>query len=252
VTLLLDVGNSRIKAGLLTGESMDALGRARHRDAAMSSVIEELGLPAGGVSRILACCVAGTELRDALAMSLRERYGVMTTFIGAKREACGVLNAYPEPGRLGADRWAALIGAHARGLSPACIVDAGSALTVDGLSGGEHLGGLIIPGVEMMQQALFEKTGDLRSLSQAPLPGGQELFANDTREAIVRGSLVAAASVVREARRELARRLGRGPVVVLSGGDAERLLALLDEEVIHAPHLILEGLAQLALQEETA
>jgi type III pantothenate kinase len=244
--LLLDIGNTRIKAGCLRDGDVEFVGQAEYRGVPIATVIGALGLPESGIDHIVACCVGGTDVRDDLSMALRGRYGVMTSFVRATPEACGVTNAYPEPGRLGADRWAALIGAHARGYSPACIVDAGSALTVDGLVDGQHLGGLIIPGVDMMQQALFEKTGDLRSLSEAPLPGGQALFATDTREAIVRGSLVAAASIVRGARRELAQRLGRAPTIVLMGGDADRVLALLDEDVVHVPNLILEGLARLA------
>jgi type III pantothenate kinase len=244
--LLLDVGNTRVKAGCADSSTAEPCGYAQHRGVVMGAVLEDLDLPNRGVDRIVACCVAGDEVREGLAEALQTRFCIEAEFITATREACGVTNSYPEPRRLGADRWAALIGAQARGLDAACIVDAGSALTIDGLAGGRHLGGLIIPGAEMMQNALFEKTGDLRSLSEAPLTGGRELFANDTREAITRGAMVALASAVRHARRELAAQIGQAPTVVVAGGDAERLLALLDDEVVHAPHLILEGLAALA------
>ena len=248
MTLLLDVGNTRIKAALAGPDGFEPRGRADHRQIPIGQAFDALELSGEGIERIVACCVAGPALREALAVELRRRYGVETEFVRATREACGVTTAYPEPARLGADRWAALIAAHGRGLKAACVVDVGSALTVDGLANGRHLGGLIIPGIGMMQQALFEKTGDLRALSESPLPGGQGPFADDTREAIVRGSTMAAAGVVRIARREFAQRFGRGPVIVLTGGDARRLLPLLDEEIIHAPHLILEGLARLAAE----
>jgi type III pantothenate kinase len=250
MTLLLDVGNTRIKAALDGADGLEPAGRADHRGRPVRSVLDELAVPPGRVGRIVACCVAGATFRDELATELRRRYRLEAEFVRATREACGVISAYPEPARLGADRWAAVIAAHARGLEAACVVDVGSALTVDGLASGPHLGGLIIPGIGMMQQALFEKTGDLRALSESPLPGGRGPFANDTREAIVRGSVMAAAGVVRFARREYAQRYGRAPVVVLTGGDARRLLPLLDDEVVHAPHLILEGLACLAASAE--
>jgi type III pantothenate kinase len=250
MTLLLDVGNTRIKAARGDGEAVEFIGRADHREVPVGRALDALALPGEGVGRIVACCVAGAALRGEIAAELRRRYGVETEFVRATGEACGVTSAYPEPGRLGADRWAGLIAAHARGYEAACIVDVGSALTIDGLARGQHLGGLIIPGISMMQQALFEKTGDLRALSESPLPGGEGPFANDTREAIVRGSVMAAAGVVRFARRQYTQRYGRAPVMVMSGGDADRLLPLIDDEVVHVPHLILEGLARLAREGE--
>lgn len=251
MTLLLDVGNSRVKAGLVDAGLMTPVGAVAFRESGIGPALESLeDLPAEARA-VVACCVAGSRTRAELAAWAAERYDLEVRFVTAGARACGVTNGYQEPGRLGADRWAAVIGAHARGVPAACVVDAGSALTIDGLVGGQHLGGLIIPGLSMMRMALFRDTGDLASLSEAPLEGGRPFFATDTHEAIVRGSLLAAGSLIRQCRREMARRVGQSPVILVTGGDAEQLLPMLDEYTEHAPWLTLEGLARLALAPET-
>jgi type III pantothenate kinase len=243
--LILDVGNSRIRAGVLTGGKMEPLGAIEHRGVGLGPALTEARRFPADIERVVAGCVAGPELRRTLAEAIHDRFGIEAEFVEATRAACGVSNAYPEPARLGADRWADLIGAHARGYEAACIVDAGSALTVDGLISGQHVGGLIIPGLGLMGAALFQETGNLRSLSERPLSGGTALFATDTHEAIIRGTLLAAVSLIQRCRTELAHQVGRSPDLVVTGGDAERLIPLLENSV-HLPWLTLEGLVELA------
>jgi type III pantothenate kinase len=243
--LILDVGNSRIRAGVLAGGKMEPLGAIEHRGVGLGPALAEARRFPADIDRVVAGCVAGPDLRRTLARAIHDRFGIEAEFVEATRSACGVSNSYPEPARLGADRWADLIGAHARGYEAACIVDAGSALTVDGLISGQHVGGLIIPGLGLMGAALFQETGNLRSLSERPLSGGTALFATDTHEAIIRGTLLAAVSLIQRCRTELAHQVGRSPDLLVTGGDAERLIPLLENSV-HLPWLTLEGLAELA------
>jgi len=246
--LLLDVGNTNIKAATLDDGVMTALGSVRHRDVGLGPAVAQADRIPGKVTEVVCCSVAGPPVRRELETVIRDLLGVEPEFIVATREACGVINAYPEAQRLGADRWAGLIGAHARGYKAACIVDAGSALTIDGLINGRHIGGLIAPGIGLMRSSLFSETGNLRVLSEEPLEGGMSMFATDTHESIVRGTLLAAASLIQRSREEMARRAGKSPDLLLSGGDADALLPLLDEYVEYLPHLTLEGLARLATE----
>jgi type III pantothenate kinase len=245
--LLLDAGNARIKLGRLADGELTPIGAVVHRDVGLGTLMTELEQLSGPVQRVVACCVAGPSVRRELETAIRERFGIATEFVTAERQAAGVTNAYPQPGRLGADRWCAVIGAHAHGLGVACIVDAGSALTVDALVRGRHLGGLIAPGIGLMRAALMDETGDLRALSEAPLGGGDTLFATDTYEAIVRGTLFAAVSLIQRCRVELSRQAGALPALVLTGGDAEQLVAHFDDEILHLPWLTLDGLARIAV-----
>src|SRR4051794_2109068 len=84
-------------------------------------------------------------------------------WINAAAYQCGVRNYYEEASQLGSDRWAALIAAWQQQRQGCLVVDAGTATTIDALSDtGEFLGGIITPGVDLMQKALMENAGSLK------------------------------------------------------------------------------------------
>jgi len=130
--LLLDAGNARIKLGRLADGELTPIGAVVHRDVGLGPLMTELEQLSGPVQRVVACCVAGPSVRRELETAIRGRFGIATEFVTAERQAAGVTNAYPQPGRLGADRWCAVIGAHAHGLGVqavglTCVVQGGSA-----------------------------------------------------------------------------------------------------------------------------
>lgn len=248
MTLLLDLGNSRLKAGLaLPDGSVRVLGEAAHREAGMAAALAAAlggGRPPAGS----AWCanVAGREAGVALAAALGALGGGPLEFLRARAEAGGVRCAYAEPARLGADRWAALLGARGLAQTDCLVVDAGSALTIDALrADGRHLGGWILPGLGMMVGALEARTGDLAVLRRASGPDGPGAFPADTGPAMTGGALLAAAGAVLRARDRLAGHAG-GPVrLLLTGGDAPVLAAELGQGEL-APDLVLRGLAAVA------
>src|SRR6202034_3800599 len=88
-------------------------------------------------------------------------------FITAAPEFNGLTNGYLDPSLLGADRWLALIGAWTKASGALCVVDAGTAVKVDAVDAkGQHLGGLIAPGIHMMREALMNKTSDIAKEAQ--------------------------------------------------------------------------------------
>jgi type III pantothenate kinase len=150
----------------------------------------------------------------------------------------GVTNGYDEPSRLGADRWAALIGARARVGSACVVVNAGTAITVDSLSrDGQFLGGIILPGLETMLHALEVRTAGLRRL-----PGSHRDFPTTTADAMTTGVVDAAVGAVQRVQGRLAL-LVRGEVrTLLSGGAAESLRPHLADGCECVDQLVLEGL----------
>ncbi|NLA67313.1 MAG: pantothenate kinase, partial [Gammaproteobacteria bacterium] len=69
--------------------------------------------------------------------------------------------------------------------------------------------------------------------------------ATDTADALAAGCLGAALGLVERSRREAMARSGTAPMVVLHGGGAGELMAWI-EDAVHAPSLVMEGLARLA------
>jgi type III pantothenate kinase len=190
--------------------------------------------------------VAGPAAGEALAAALAQAGGGGISFLRAAAEACGVHCAYAQPARLGADRWAALLGARGLCAGPCLVVDAGSALTIDAMAAaGRHLGGWILPGLAMMVAALEARTGDLARLRQASAPAAGEGFPTDTGPAMEGGARLAALGAIAAAQERLAAHAGAPPRLFLTGGDAPALRSALDNVEL-VPELVLLGLARAA------
>lgn len=249
MTLLLDLGNSRLKAAIRTPDGeFRVLGEARHREEGVAAALARAldGTSVAGLSGALCANVAGAMAGRALAENLQAQGCGPVEFLRARHEECGVRCAYAEPSRLGADRWAALLGARGLTAGACLVVDAGSALTADALGpGGAHLGGWILPGLAMMLEALEVRTGDLRALRQASLQASPDDFPADSGPAMEAGVRLAAAGAVRLARERLELRCGGSARLLLTGGDAQEMLALV-EDAEHVPDLVLRGLARAA------
>lgn len=242
--LLLDAGNTSVKWGLCKAGDIVTGGSFIHRGKNVNDLADrswsELKMPAG----IYIANVAGEDTAKQLSGWIVKQWGITPVFISTTGQACGVTNAYAVPEHLGVDRWAALIGAHHQGNSALCIVDCGTAITVDMLAAdGMHQGGLILPGVEMMKRMLLKNTAvKSTSCTQA----SANLFAMDTEDAINSGALYMAVAAIDRIVADMAATPGAHPDVVLTGGDASRILTLLACPARHDPELVLKGLAILA------
>ncbi len=158
--------------------------------------------------------------------------------VTAAASACGVTNTYEPPERLGADRWAALIGARALERGACLVVDAGTATTADILGAdGAFRGGVILPGVNLMKRALAQHA------AQLPLSEGR-LVAEPRRtaDAIETGCLLAQAGVIER----LHAGMEAGARCLVSGGNAAAIARTLRIEARVVDNLVLEGLIRIA------
>src|SRR5688572_12793185 len=161
--LAIDAGNSRVKWGWHDGSDWTSIATVSLIEfAATSDHINPFSVTHEDPERIIISNVAG-EGAHHLLINWTSIFDVEPLWLRAEAERCGVRNLYERPEQLGPDRWAALIAARALHPSgPALVVNAGTATTVDMLSGdGRFLGGAILPGVELMRFVLHEHTGRL-------------------------------------------------------------------------------------------
>jgi len=235
--LAIDAGNTRIKWGVHDG--------ARWRKQAWLDTRRPQGLKralAGlpAPQAIVVSNVAGAALREKLRRALPARPAPQ--WVKSVRAQCGVRNGYTHPAQLGCDRWAALIGARRLHAGALVVVNAGTALTVDALTDeGVFVGGLIVPGVDLMREALAHNTAAL-----ALRPGKFSFFPASTGDAIVSGALNALAGAVERMARFLEQAGQPQPACVLSGGGAALLAPQLNLEVKVVDNLVLEGLLAIA------
>ena len=236
MNIAIDAGNSRIKWGVHDGSKWLDNGVLATADVAwLSEAADEWPADA----RVVICNVAGSEVGESIAGVLTER-SAGVSFLHPGAGACGVRNAYEHPRQLGADRWAALIGARARCDCACLVVSAGTATTVDLLdASGLFRGGLIIPGFDLMRAALASNT--------AQLPFAEGVFRaepRNTMDAIVSGCLQAQIGAVERMFSMIASEPGAR--CLLTGGAVEHIAGHLQVPFTLADNLILEGLVRYA------
>lgn len=245
--LLVDIGNTRAKWAVLADGQLTGRGAAVHRGRRQeewASGLEELG---GPLERILASNVAGPAAAHALGEWALARHGLRPEFVVATRAAAGIVNSYERPESLGADRWLGMIGAWHRVHGALVCIAVGTALTVDALDGrGKHLGGIIVPGYDMMIDSLLGRTSDIAQGVLGGPPRESGVLGRNTAAAVDLGARHALAAVAERVIRSVERQSGAVPRVFLGGGDATRIEPLLGLQVEVVADLVLEGLAVLA------
>ena len=245
--LLVDIGNSRVKWATWTNTTLAPQSVADR--ASRSAADWQQDLRAGGQTRVVAACVGDTAAKSALAEATRAVLGREAEFVASTASAAGVRNGYTHPAQLGVDRWLAMIGAYHRHRRACCVVDAGTAMTVDAVdASGLHHGGYIVPGPRLMIESLLTGTSQLADRwTWTPAAAGPDL-ARNTRDAIEQGCLIALARLVDDVCARLSRSTGEAPVLVVSGGAAPVLIPWLTLAVDHAPDLVLQGLARIVTE----
>ena len=253
--LLIDAGNTRIKwalvndatewlcSGVLPTAQADKLAQhiADHLDK------HETGLQ--DIQQIWVSNVAG----DGIAQHIRN-IGVgkstQVHFIAARETQCGVHNGYSPSYQLGSDRWAALIAAWHLVQGKCLVVNSGTAITIDTLSEhGEFLGGLILPGLELMQCNLIAATQMKLAEGQMELTQGKYApFPLTSADALYSGAIQASCGAIE---RQYTLLNDNNASLVLSGGSAGLLRPHLNQRLFKGPpcvadNLVLQGLLLIA------
>jgi type III pantothenate kinase len=247
--LLIDVGNTRLKWAWLDGNGLSDQQAVVHRDAEPDRWIAPLSDPAHKASRMLVCNVAGTAMAKTLTDLADAKFGIKPEFISASRQFQQLTNAYLDPELLGADRWLAVVGAWNRVHSALCVIDAGTAVKVDAVdAAGRHLGGLIVPGIHMMRDALLTGTSDIAGAARLSTASTAGILANNTIGAVSRGAEFALAGLADHAADMIVQDTGVEPKLLITGGDAGLIVATMRRRGEIIPDLVLQGLAAIATE----
>ena len=168
--LIIDVGNTSVKWTAFLGDSI--LWRAQDLHLSIdgsnefSNFIPEL---------IYFASVRNSADTQKILAYLGVLYRGLPELIqlSSNKNACGIVNPYTEPSRLGIDRWLNVIAVSKLFDVSSVIVDAGTALKIEFIgSQGEYRGGYIAPGFDLMKKMLVTNTGKVNCLDS-------DLMAND-------------------------------------------------------------------------
>lgn len=227
----VDAGNTRIKWAIGSGEHWQQFGQHPTAQAAELDW-SDWDAPSG---QVWISNVAGDAVEQQLRTACEMR-GWQARFIASEVRRAGVHNAYAHPTQLGVDRWAALLGAWQQVQGAVVVVNCGTATTIDTLSEqGVFLGGLIVPGLTLMQRSLTHAT------AQLPLGAGcYAAFPDNTQDALFSGALQATLGAIERQRAQSPQ-----AALLLTGGAAQQVLPYLPD-ARWAVHLVLQGISRLS------
>lgn len=236
--LLIDIGNTSLKWAWLTEAGLSPVERIAH-EGMDGSFPEACWSGQTPPSKVLIANVASVELEQLICEWIKNRWAIEPAVVRVTATALGVTNAYGDPGRLGVDRWLTLIAVHQQMSGDVCIVDCGTAITIDVIENqGRHQGGLILPGFNLMREALLDKTRIPRTELAQPV----EFLGKDTAGCIASAALYSAATLVDRVMAVTTQQRRAMPSLVLTGSDAEQLAGALDSPYEVIPDLVMRGL----------
>ncbi|PPD32914.1 MAG: type III pantothenate kinase [Methylomonas sp.] len=237
MNLLIDMGNTRLKWLLADDGRFETLNAVDYRQTDCLMALQQAWQAIKTPEIIAIASVSNQQLLNEVKQLCLCLWPLAPIRLPQSTAvAYGIKNAYTQPEKLGIDRWLALIAAHHHHSGNVCIVDCGTAITVDGLQAdGVHTGGLICPGLRLMKQALAGNTAALDFSNQ---PFAVQLETK-TEAAIANGVLLAAIGLIEQAMQKL----GSDYQLVLTGGDADILARGLNRPSIVDDYLIFKGLS---------
>lgn len=237
--LLFDAGNSRCKWAWVDNGAWLRQGVLDNQDEAAWHKLKDSFTQLAAPGQILLSNVAGVAIERRL-MALCGVWNCPVKNIVSQDEQCGVSSAYEHTAQLGSDRWAALIAAWNHVHQACLVVNCGTATTVDALSDtGKFLGGLILPGIALMQRCLLDGTSR-PGLEISGVAGMLRDFPTNTADAIASGVMLATTGAIRQQHALLAQRYSVR--CILSGGAANTLIPHLGFQSEQVDNLVLKGL----------
>lgn len=230
--LWLDLGNTRLKYWIMNGDDIIAHDAKEHLKAPNELLLGLLGTLASyhpefvGISSVL-----GDKINYAITQTL-QGFNVPFEFskVNANHEQ---LKSHYDPTQLGVDRWLQMLGA-VNNDKKQCVVGCGTALTIDLIEHGTHLGGYILPNVYMQRHALYAGT------QQIAVKVGKfdstELGKN-TFDAVNHGVLFGIVGAVRAIRSDYP-----DFEITLTGGGADMINTQFNNQLDADQELLLKGL----------
>ena len=245
---LVDIGNTRVKWAWGDGATLSKHGAFSYAPDALRSELEQRWPDERpfGLEQVLIASVAGPEVTGRVRDFIGDAWSVKVEEAVAEPERDGLKNGYADPASLGVDRWLALLAAWRKYETSLCVVDCGTAITVDIVlhkgqgRGGHHLGGHIYPSLATIRKALAMVTGQIRVDDDA-VPA--LAFGRSTPECVSNGYAFALSGLLRECLEKVRKEHGAELLAVITGGGAAALpSSLLPAGARHEPDLVLQGL----------
>lgn len=238
--LTIDIGNTTTKLGVFNDDLLiERLVIPTIRGKSADEIRESIGhnlnhnLDAAIISSVV------PELNDAVADLCRQHFNAPPTFVDHNFDFGFTIKCEPPDG-VGIDRLVAAYAAVNKIKTPCIICDFGTATTIDAVNkNGEYLGGIITAGMNLLADALHQRTSKLPRIE---LRKPENAIGNSTVSAIQSGVYFGYIGLVDGLIKRISDELNAKPKIIATGGLAP-LIAESSKYIKNVdPNLMLEGL----------
>jgi type III pantothenate kinase len=239
--LLIDVGNSRIKWGFWQDNQVEGYSAFAYSEGDLQNLlIKELGHSVS--QKVFICSVASEKINQLIIKWFESQWQINAELVLTQGKQFGVVNAYQNKNALGVDRWLGMLAAYHQNRKAVCVIDCGTAVTLDVVGkDGQHLGGLIMPGLNMMQKSLLVGTQGIGSLQ-----GEISMLADNTEDAVIGGCAHLLVTGLDGLYKKHYQQLDGELICIVTGGDGEKVAKAMESNCHYEEDLILYGLHLVA------
>ena len=255
-TLLVDAGNSYLKWATLDGDALSSQQSIPYeKEAPIDRLRELIGHNREGCDALIMVSVLGDDFCEK-SQKIADAKGLKLVIVKSQSQLVGIKSAYKEPRKLGSDRLVAMVAAHQLTIMNSgkpqafIVIDTGTATTIDAVDeSGQHLGGVIMPGLSLCSESLLDNTEQLSLWNNEDTKFIPDCFSKETSSAIASGCLLGLAggidSICDKMEKEINKNSGANIVQVkkiICGGAASALLPHMQSTVLWQENLIMLGL----------
>ncbi len=241
MNLLLDIGNSTISRAMETEGNITSPKQFSYSADSLAMQLDEHLSQLEKPDAVAVASVAADATNRAVQDWFAKHWHLDSWHATVSESYQELRNSYSDVQQMGIDRWLAMIAAWSEYRTALCVIDSGTALTIDLVdSTGQHAGGYILPGIRLMQQSLIQHTDRINTdiLNRVDI-----LPAANTQQAINNGACLATIAAVERALEDFNEHSSCKARCIITGGYAEQLSAFINQRIEHRPDLVLRGLA---------
>ncbi len=244
--LLVDMGNTRIKWAIAHDDILSEQGAIiREPDGennlAQLAVLDQRWAELDTPERVVIANGAGAAQAQHIESWIKQHWLCPVSYLTTPKTQLGVTNAYARHQDLGIDRWLGLLAGYHLIDGAVCIIDCGTAVTVDAIdANGQHLGGCIVAGLAMMRSALNQT----EKINIQPIRAENELLSVNasTKTAVYCGTLYAVSKAVDAIIVDMKNEMASDATCIITGGDAKLIQPLLHESTIYEKNWLFKGM----------
>lgn len=244
--LAVDIGNTSISFAVLSRgrimveNSVLTATPKKRLEQQLRSALRAVHKRFPGIDRAVICSVVPAVLkvvRAAVLKNLRVRPRVV-----GKDLMVPIKNNYRNPRQVGQDRLLVAYAAKCLYGQPLIVIDFGTATTFDVVSaGGDYEGGIIVPGIRLSAESLFQKTALLPRIEHIQKP--KDLIGKDTEESILSGIFNGYGAMCCGLIERISRQMRTAPKVIVTGGYTDVMKGFISSKIDTIdPHLVFRGM----------